>query len=208
MPFDRSKGERDPKVFRALAHPLRMRIDEQLSLKGPMTATELSELLGESPSNCSFHLRTMAKYGFIQEAEGGKGRERRWKGKSGYFGVDEEDLDPEAKVEWKNLQSMQRQFRDAQRARWEERKAEFPEEWRHGVWGIGWEGVLTIQELGEIAEGFGEVLKKYQGRPNPKDGVRVHIDANSLPIGDPPVPQEKPKPAKKAQKRSPRKKST
>ena len=34
--------------------------------------------MGESPSNCSFHLRQLAKYGFVEEAEGGTGRQRPW----------------------------------------------------------------------------------------------------------------------------------
>jgi hypothetical protein len=33
-------------------------------------------MLGESPANCAFHLRTLAKYGFVEEAGGGRGRER------------------------------------------------------------------------------------------------------------------------------------
>jgi hypothetical protein len=36
-------------------------------------------MLGESPTNCAFHLRTLAKYGFVEEAGGGKGRERPWR---------------------------------------------------------------------------------------------------------------------------------
>jgi hypothetical protein len=36
-------------------------------------------MLGESPANCAFHLRTLAKYGFVEEAGGGKGRERPWR---------------------------------------------------------------------------------------------------------------------------------
>ena len=35
--------------------------------------------MGESPSNCSFHLRQLAKYGFVEEAEGGTGRQRPWR---------------------------------------------------------------------------------------------------------------------------------
>jgi len=44
-----------------------------------ITATGASELLGESPANCAFHLRTLAKYGFVAEAGGGRGRERPWR---------------------------------------------------------------------------------------------------------------------------------
>ena len=29
--------------------------------------------MGESPANASFHLRQLAKYGFVEEAEGGTG---------------------------------------------------------------------------------------------------------------------------------------
>jgi len=36
-------------------------------------------MLGESPANCAFHLRTLAKYGFVEEAGGGRGRERPWR---------------------------------------------------------------------------------------------------------------------------------
>src|SRR5215469_3040060 len=72
---------RDPKAMRALAHPLRMQLIEAIgqSDTGTLTATQASELLGESPANCAFHLRTLAKYGFVEEAGGGRGRERPWR---------------------------------------------------------------------------------------------------------------------------------
>jgi predicted transcriptional regulator len=69
----------DPKAIRALAHPLRWALLEALGDAGTLTATQASELLGESPANCAFHLRTLAKYGFVEEAGGGRGRERPWR---------------------------------------------------------------------------------------------------------------------------------
>jgi predicted transcriptional regulator len=69
----------DPKAMRALAHPLRWALLEALSHAGTLTATQASEMLGESPANCAFHLRTLGKYGFVEEAGGGKGRERPWR---------------------------------------------------------------------------------------------------------------------------------
>ena len=68
----------DPKAMRALAHPVRMALLELLGIAGTITATQASEVLGESPANCAFHLRTLAKYGFVREAGGGRGRERPW----------------------------------------------------------------------------------------------------------------------------------
>ncbi len=69
----------DPKAIRALAHPVRWALLEVLGQAGTLTATQASEVLGESPANCAFHLRTLAKYGFVEEAGGGRGRERPWR---------------------------------------------------------------------------------------------------------------------------------
>ena len=68
----------DPRSLRALSHPVRLALLEALS-SGPLTATEAGELIGETPTTCSFHLRQLAKYGFVEEAGGGKGRARPWR---------------------------------------------------------------------------------------------------------------------------------
>lgn len=68
----------DPRTLRAVAHPVRLGIMEQLSVHGAMTATELADRLDETPSNCSWHLRKLAEHGFVEEAEGGSGRQRPW----------------------------------------------------------------------------------------------------------------------------------
>ncbi|HUL27388.1 MAG TPA: helix-turn-helix domain-containing protein [Streptosporangiaceae bacterium] len=69
----------DARAMRALAHPVRLALLEALAHAGTLTATQASELLGESPANCAFHLRTLAKYGYVVEAGGGRGRERPWR---------------------------------------------------------------------------------------------------------------------------------
>src|SRR2546423_11325721 len=69
---------RDPRALRAMAHPVRLRLMEELLIRGPATATELAERVGENPANCSWHLRQLAKYGFVEEAGGGTGRQRPW----------------------------------------------------------------------------------------------------------------------------------
>jgi hypothetical protein len=70
---------RDPKTMRALAHPLRLKLFELVGREGTLTSTQAAELTGESTGSSSFHLRQLAKYGFIEEAPGGKGRERPWR---------------------------------------------------------------------------------------------------------------------------------
>jgi hypothetical protein len=86
----------DPIVMRALAHPVRTALIELLSVLDTVTATQASELLGESPANCAFHLRTLAKYGFAVEAGGGRGRERPWKAADLNISVSSQQSDPQA----------------------------------------------------------------------------------------------------------------
>lgn len=71
-------GERisDPRRVRALAHPLRLTLLDLLA-DGELTATQCAEATGESPANCSFHLRNLAKYGYIVPGER-RGREKPW----------------------------------------------------------------------------------------------------------------------------------
>jgi hypothetical protein len=68
----------DPRAMRAYAHPVRLALIGLLRRHGPLTATQAAERLGESSGTCSFHLRQLAKYGFCEEAGGGKGREKPW----------------------------------------------------------------------------------------------------------------------------------
>lgn len=69
----------DPHALRALAHPTRLRLLEALTREGPLTATQAANLLDDSPGNISWHLQTLAKYGFIEETGTGRGRSRPWR---------------------------------------------------------------------------------------------------------------------------------
>ena len=69
----------DLDALRLLAHPLRQRIELELR-QGPVTATTLSRKLGESTGLTSYHLRELAKHGFVEEVpELAHGRERWWR---------------------------------------------------------------------------------------------------------------------------------
>jgi predicted ArsR family transcriptional regulator len=71
----------DPRTLRAIAHPTRGRILDELGASGPMRAADLGEALGIPANQASFHLRQLAKYGVIQpapEAARDK-RDRVWK---------------------------------------------------------------------------------------------------------------------------------
>jgi predicted ArsR family transcriptional regulator len=71
----------DPRVLRAIAHPVRARILDELSAAGPMRAADIAQALGIPANQASFHLRQLAKYGLAVEApeEARDGRDRVWK---------------------------------------------------------------------------------------------------------------------------------
>ncbi|MBM7170294.1 helix-turn-helix transcriptional regulator [Streptomyces sp. G44] len=71
--------ESDATALKALTHPLRIRLLGLLRAEGPATASELAVTTGESSASTSYHLRVLAKYAFVAEAEQRDGRERRWR---------------------------------------------------------------------------------------------------------------------------------
>ncbi len=77
MPARPAERITDARRMRALSHPLRIRLLDLLG-EGERTATQCADATGESAASCSFHLRTLAKYGYIEPAER-RGRERPWR---------------------------------------------------------------------------------------------------------------------------------
>jgi DNA-binding transcriptional ArsR family regulator len=74
----------DPRAIRALAHPARLAILEHLGTGVTATATECARVCGLSPSATSYHLRALARWGLVEDAESsGDGRERRWRAVGG-----------------------------------------------------------------------------------------------------------------------------
>jgi DNA-binding transcriptional ArsR family regulator len=73
----------DPADLKAVAHPLRVQMLALLRRYGPATATELAQRLDTESGSTSYHLRILARHGFVAEAPAGPEgrrhpRERRW----------------------------------------------------------------------------------------------------------------------------------
>ena len=68
----------DPVRIRALTHPLRLALLDVLDGAGQATATECAAATGESVASCSYHLRILAKHGYIEPGEQA-GRDKPWK---------------------------------------------------------------------------------------------------------------------------------
>jgi predicted ArsR family transcriptional regulator len=81
MPAENRRQVADVRAMRALASPIRYRIFGHLMAVGPSTASECAEVVGATPSNCSYHLRELARYGLVERVDDapGDGRERPWR---------------------------------------------------------------------------------------------------------------------------------
>src|SRR6266540_1994464 len=78
--------------LKAVAHPLRLRLLGSLRIEGPATATDLARKLGESSGATSYHLRQLAKYGFIEDdPEQPNARDRRWRAAHRYTSWSDSD---------------------------------------------------------------------------------------------------------------------
>ena len=71
----------DPRVLRAIAHPVRNRVLSELAATGAMRAADVARQLGIPANQASFHLRQLAKYGLVEEApeEARDKRDRVWR---------------------------------------------------------------------------------------------------------------------------------
>jgi hypothetical protein len=71
-----------------------------LRMNGPATATALAHALETNTGATSYHLRKLASVGLVEETEGGRGRERRWRAATEMHSWTERDVagDPDARA--------------------------------------------------------------------------------------------------------------
>jgi predicted ArsR family transcriptional regulator len=166
MPFE-NRRLTDPRVMRALAHPTRIELMELVAREGELTATAAAGLLGLSPANCSFHLRQLAKYGFLEEAAPGPGRVRPWRIGSVQHSWDEEGANADADAAASALTSVFLE-RDLDRLRdWLERRRIAAPEWRTSAFLSEALTYLTPAELAELGERVTEHVLRYVERVDP-----------------------------------------
>lgn len=156
----------DAAAMRALSHPVRIALLEALFLEGaPLTATEAAERIGESPTTCSFHLRQLAKYGFVEEADGGKGRARPWRVTSTAMNISSTDDDPEAAAAAAVLTRIFRTRLLERYQAWLETKGTFPKEWRDAADEAQLAFFVTAEELRALNdELLGWLLPRFRDR--------------------------------------------
>jgi DNA-binding transcriptional ArsR family regulator len=165
--------------MRALAHPVRIALLEALAREGPLTATEASELVDESPANCSFHLRTLAKYGFVEEAEGGTGRNRPWRRVSigNNFSIVQPDAETSIAARALEEVFLSRTF-DRLR-RWSGTMTDYPEAWQAAAFTSDILTYLTPEELDGLGKALWEMVRPFRDRAID----RAARPAGAMPVG-------------------------
>jgi hypothetical protein len=154
----------DPKALRALAHPLRWQLMEIVDREDSVTATQCAQETGESVANCSYHLNTLAKYGFVEQAPGGQGREKPWRRGQKKFSVNSRDLDQDGAVA---AQAASGAFLDFELNQIKERHLTAhldPPEWQTAVGADKSKVYLTPDELDALRAEIRELINKFDDR--------------------------------------------
>jgi DNA-binding transcriptional ArsR family regulator len=179
----------DARAMRALAHPMRLALLEALMHAGTLTATQASELLGESPANCAFHLRTLAKYGYVVEAGGGKGRERPWRRSHDVLQITTDQEDPVAATAAEEVGQFWVDIVLERARSLLSRSNSWPAEWKHNPL-LGESQHITYvtpDEARELGAAINQLYRRYYDRVDhperrPAGAMPIEMLALSYPL--------------------------
>lgn len=174
----------DPRAMRALAHPTRLALLERLHVEGAATATQLAELVGESPSACSYHLRALARWGLVAEAPGGRGRNRPWRLAARAISFSSTRGTAEQVSAASLLRRTLLERDDRVLNEFFEQEHKLSPEWQDAAaFGSGALS-LTLDELNEIGARFAELLRSYHRPERRPEARRVEFIFRALPYAD------------------------
>jgi len=176
----------DARTMRALSHPTRLALLDVLRREGELTASRAAELLDESPGNMSWHLQTLAKYGFVEETGDGKGRSRPWRIASVRNRFITSPDDPEATAAGDALVSLFIERAAEQQREWLARHHTYTPDWQDAAFLSNSLTYLTAQELmdlsAEIVELFARHAERVDKRVRPDGALPVHLTAFGHPL--------------------------
>jgi predicted ArsR family transcriptional regulator len=170
----------DPRTMRALAHPTRLSLLELMSQEGSVTVTRASEVLGESTASCSYHIRQLAKYGFVEPAGGGRGRERPWRRATRGQSWDEIGDDPETRAAAETLTSIVVERHMGRVARWLDERRREPAKWREVTGFSDRLLYLTAEELADLDRRIFDVVEATGYAERTADPTRRPPDARAI----------------------------
>jgi DNA-binding transcriptional ArsR family regulator len=175
----------DPRALRALAHPLRLALLDHLMAFGPCTASECAEVVGSTASNCSYHLRVLARHGLAEPVAATDGRERPWQSTAtglAFGRLEEPGFRLGADTAERLLADRQVDDEAALAHRALAQRDELPEEWRDASLFAGYALRLTPAELKELGARLDALIRPYIGltrgdAPDGSDVVALHLNA-------------------------------
>jgi DNA-binding transcriptional ArsR family regulator len=175
----------DPRAIRALAHPARLAVIEELYAGRELTATECAQIAGLSPSAMSYHLRSLEKVGIVERAEsGGDGRERPWRAAGSYLQVESDSGVAEAAALGATVLSrLGEQF-----AAWEARRGAEDRVWRDAAMvasGQVWLRAEELQQLGGEIEKLIDLHRDRTAEERPAHTRRVRFSIFAFPSEGP-----------------------
>jgi DNA-binding transcriptional ArsR family regulator len=171
----------DPKAIRALAHPARLAVIEELYAGAELTATECAQIAGMTPSAMSYHMRSLEKVGIVERVEhSGDGRERPWRAAGAYLQVESDSSIAEgAALGTIVLSRLADQF-----AAWLARRTEDTKQWQEASIVASGQVWLRAEELEEIGHTIEKLLDDYRDRAEgdrPDDARRVRFSIFAFP---------------------------
>lgn len=153
----------DPHRIRALAHPVRLRLLDLLGEEGELTATQCAEITGQTVANCSFHLRTLAKYGYIERADS-EGREKPWRTVSEGHDMRPDPEDPDSARAIEGIASAAIDYAVERVRRWVATFADEPTEWVNATTITNSTFWATDEELAEVSRRLQTITDHLGGR--------------------------------------------
>jgi len=181
----------EPRELRALTHPLRFALLDLLA-EGPLTASQCAQRLGESPANCSYHLRQLAKYGHVHAADGGRGRERPWRMRE--EGIRWDEGTPAGAAAGAALGAAIDRYRFDAWRRFRLRQGQEPQEWRDAALSTDAVSWMTAAELNQFTQDLYDLFTPFRARSDdhsvrPDDARAVRFFAyafggNAGPLAD------------------------
>ncbi|SHN49524.1 Helix-turn-helix domain-containing protein [Geodermatophilus obscurus] len=178
MPDEPFTDVHDPRVLRALAHPLRNALLGLLRADGPSTASKLGQRLGESSGTTSYHLRQLADLGFVEEVPGqGTARERWWRARhrSTRWRTDELVDQPGGREVVEELTHLSVGQQRRLLAAHAEQRDELDREWREATSLNDWVLRLSPARARALTDELNAVLERWRAEEEQPDQPTVHV---------------------------------
>jgi predicted ArsR family transcriptional regulator len=150
--------------MRAMAHPIRLDLLEALATEGPLTATQAAELIGETPTTCSFHLRQLQKYGFVEDSAPRGTRERPWRLTDVGNRISDDTGDAETDLAARALSKVLLDRYIGRIRRWWDERSAYPPRWKEatGFQELVW--IVTEEELEQLMRDLEPILWRFKDR--------------------------------------------